>query len=318
MLAPMHNPKSVRPAAEAVRIVGGDPPSPLTATYVPGAGMIGVSLLEGATELLGQRRGLPAYLEAGKTMGIPFLHPWANRLSGRAYEAGGVTVQLRDGARGLRFDPGGLPMHGLLAASPDWSVEPPILPGDERRELVAIHDFSAPELLASFPFPHEVEIAVTLVGPRLQVRTTVIPTSDRAVPLAFGFHPYVQLPGVPREEWVVELPQMRHRPVDARGIPTGAAHAQEPERLVLGERTFDDGYDQLQDGATFTVSGGGRRISVCFEEGYPAAQIFAPAADPVICFEPMAAPTNALVSGDALRYAEPGHPAVASFSITVE
>lgn len=281
--------------------------------------MIGVSLRDGDEELLGQRRGLAAYLELGKTMGIPFLHPWANRLSGPNYSACGVDVELREGARGLRYDPHGLPMHGLLAASPDWTVEPPISPaGDEREELVASLDFSDPQLLASFPFPHEIEIAVTLDGGRLQVQTTVIPTSDRPVPLAFGFHPYLTLPGIPREDWQVQLPAMRHRPVDDRGLPTGAARDLEPEQFTLGSRTFDDGYDHVAAGADFVVCGGGRRVTVTFDGGYSAAQIFAPADDPVICFEPMAAPTNALVSGDGLRVAEPGHPAVATFSITVE
>lgn len=280
--------------------------------------MIGISLRDGEAELLGQRRGLDAYLEAGKTMGIPFLHPWANRLSGPRYEAGGVAVELQAGAKGVRLDPSGLPIHGLLAANAHWRVEPEHAPGgDERGELVASYDFSDPELLASFPFPHEVEMAISVVAGRLTVRTTIVPTSDRPVPLAFGFHPYLTLPGVPREAWHVELPAMRHRPVDGRGLPTGAAIPLGAETFTLGDRTFDDGYDHLAPGACFAISGGGRRIVVRFDEGYPAAQLFAPADDPVICFEPMAAPTNALASGDGLRFAEPGHPAVATFSIEV-
>lgn len=306
-------------AHETVRLVDPSPGSELSATFVPGAGMIGVSLRDGGTELLGQRRGLPAYLEHGKTMGIPLLYPWANRLGGDQYAAGGVQVTIRPDAPGVRLDPNGLPIHGLLAASPDWVIEPPIVPGgDQRDELAASLDFSDPELLASFPFPHEVEISATLVSGVLRIETTVIPTTDRPVPLAFGFHPYVTLPGVPREDWHVELPALRHRPVDARGLPTGAAEERPPEAFILGDRTFDDGYDRVADGARFVVAGGGRRITVALEAGYPAAQIFAPADDPVICFEPMAAPTNALVTGDGLTLAEPGAPVTCVFSIAVE
>ena len=58
-----------------------DPSSSLTATYVPIAGMVGTSLSDDGVELLGQRRGLNAYVTTGKTMGIPILYPWANRLS---------------------------------------------------------------------------------------------------------------------------------------------------------------------------------------------------------------------------------------------
>lgn len=297
-----------------------DPDHDLTAAFVPSAGMIGVSLRHRGAELLGQRRGLAAYRSAGKTMGIPFLHPWANRLDGRRYTVGGVTVELPDGAPGVRTDPGGLPIHGLLAASPDWRVEPPVAAeGEDRPQLVAsLLLADRPDLLRSFPFPHEVELAVTLADGRLTVTTSVIPTGDRRVPLAFGFHPYLTLPGVPRGDWRVELPALRHRPVDARGLPTGAAESQAAEAFVLGDRTFDDGYDEVEDDAAFVLEGGGRRITTRLESGYPAAQIFAPDGEAVLCFEPMASPTNALGSGQGLRFAEPGTVATSTFSIEVE
>ncbi len=59
-------------------------------------------------------------------------------------------------------------------------------------------------------------------------------------------------------------------------------------------------------GAVFAVSGGGRRLEVHFEHGYPAAQIFAPAAEDVVCFEPMTAPTDALRRG-GYRCARPAN-----------
>ena len=62
-----------------------DPSSSLTATFVPTAGMICTSLSDDGVELLGQRRGLQAYVTTGKTMGIPILYPWANRLSASKY-----------------------------------------------------------------------------------------------------------------------------------------------------------------------------------------------------------------------------------------
>ena len=77
-----------------------------------------------------------------------------------------------------------------------------------------------------------------------------------------------------------------------------------------------DGALRLSDGAVFAVTGGDRRIEVHFEEGYPAAQIFAPPGESVVCFEPMTAPTDALRRG-GYRCARPGEPAVAVFSIRV-
>jgi galactose mutarotase-like enzyme len=144
----------------------------------------------------------------------------------------------------------------------------------------------------------------------------VAATSDKPVPLCYGFHPYLQLPGVPRAEWVVGTPALRHLEVDARGLPTGVGTDQPVASEPLGDKAFDDGYDKVPDGAVFAVSGAGRRIEVRFCEGYPAAQIFAPPGEDLICFEPMAAPTDALIHG-GYATAEPGRVAVAEFSISV-
>jgi galactose mutarotase-like enzyme len=50
-------------------------------------------------------------------------------------------------------------------------------------------------------------------------------------------------------------------------------------------------------------------------EGYRFAQVFAPPAGDVICFEPMTAPGNALVTGMGLRVLQPGERHQARFAI---
>jgi aldose 1-epimerase len=297
-----------------------DPSSPVAAQFVPEAGMIGTSLTDAGAELLGQRRGLDAYLSDAKTMGIPILYPWANRLGATTYTAEDVTVTLTPGENGVRADPSGLPIHGTLAAYPGWKVT-----AESDNELSAEVDFGAdPRLLAGFPYPHLLAVTVRLAERTLTVRTTVTATGDRAVPLCFGFHPYLRLPDAPRSDWVIETPPLRHLQLDDRGLPTGESEHQPATRQQLGGNAFDDAYDQVADGAVFAVSGGGRRIEVRFERRYPAAQIFAPLADDpqqaaekdVVCFEPMTAPTDALRRG-GYRSARPGEPAVAVFSIRV-
>jgi aldose 1-epimerase len=121
---------------------------------------------------------------------------------------------------------------------------------------------------------------------------------------------------VPREQWVIETPALRHLALDDKGLPTGDAVVQPALSEPLGDRAFDDGYDQVADGAAFAVSGGGRRIEVHFEEGYSAAQIFAPLGENVVCFEPMTAPTDALRRG-GYPSARPGDWGIAQFSIKV-
>jgi aldose 1-epimerase len=298
------------PEFEAVTLK--DPSSSLTATFVPTAGMIGTSLADDGVEFLGQRRGLDAYVKAGKTMGIPILYPWANRLSASKYGIDGAVVTLTAGTGGVRTDEHGVPIHGVLAAYPGWLVT-----ARSDHGLTAVLDYGGkPSLLASFPFPHVLTQEITLEDRTLTISTTVMPTTAASVPLCFGYHPYVVIPGVPRQEWTITTPNMRHLPVDNWGIPTGAHEEWTGTTETLKDAAYDDGFDEVPDGAVFVLAGGDRRVEVTFEKGYPAAQVFAPRADDVVCFEPMAAPTDALSRRD-YRYAVAGKPETARFSITV-
>jgi galactose mutarotase-like enzyme len=284
------------------------------ATFVPAVGMVGASLRDRGAELLYANGGLHRYALGGSTMGIPLLHPWANRLAGDAYRVNGTDVRLDPASPLVQRDDRGLPIHGLLNGSPRWTRT--VAPG---WALSAELDFSAHrDLLAAFPFPHRLRVDVALRRRTLTVRTTLTTEGEHPVPVAFGFHPYLRLPDIPRELWQVELPAMHHLELDANSIPTGVSQPMAAQAGPLRTRTFDDGYVEVPPGAEFVLSGGERRIVVRFDRGFPAAQVFAPSAADVICFEPMTAPTNALASGDGLLLLEPGERYTASFSITVE
>ncbi len=293
-------------------------PEGLEATFVPGAGMVGSSLRDLGQELLGQRGGLEAWREKSSTFGIPLLYPWANRLGAGRYEAAGHSVEIPEGAPLVHRDANGLPIHGLLFAAPDWEV---VQSGPEPggAGVLARLDWGAdPRRLELFPYPHSLEVSVRLVGLRLEVATTVLAGDDGPVPVAFGWHPYLALPGVPRSEWEIEFPLSRRLAADERQLPTGG----EEEALVaagpLGNRTFDDGYAGVAPGTACSVGDGVRRVTVEMTDGYPYAQLYAPADTDVVCFEPMTAPTNALVSGEGLRVVEPGESFTATFGIAVE
>ena len=84
--------------------------------------MIGTSLAEDGVEFLGQRRGLDAYVTTGKTMGIPILYPWANRLSANNYDVDGASVTLTDGVDGVRTDRAARPSTACSGHTPaGWS-----------------------------------------------------------------------------------------------------------------------------------------------------------------------------------------------------
>jgi aldose 1-epimerase len=293
-------------------------PAGLEATFAPGAGMIGCSLRHRGEELLGQRGGLAKYAEAGSTFGIPLLHPWANRLGGLGYEVDGVAVRLDPDRSPVRLDEHGLPIHGLAGASRYWEVTGADADADAATLSARLPYGDHPELLAGFPFPHELLVEVRLAGEVLTLRTTLRPTADSAVPVAFGYHPYLRLPGAPREAWEITLPVRSHATLDERGIPTGVAEAVSVPTAPLGDRVFDDLYPRLDEDPVFALEDAGRRIEVRFEQGYPVAQVYAPKGQEFICFEPMTAPTDALArGGPELPRAAPGTEFEARFSVSV-
>jgi aldose 1-epimerase len=285
----------------------------LEATFAPGLGMVGTSLRHRGEELLDLRHGLEEYARRGKVLGIPLLHPWANRLGDWGYEVDGRAVTLPRDSPLVPTDEHDLPIHGLLPAAARWRVI-----DHETERLRARLDFAAqPELLDLFPFPHVLELEAALAPGALTVTATLRPTGDLAVPVSFGFHPFLRLPGVPRERWQLTLPPRRALDTDVRGIPTGAGEQRPEELLVLGKRGFDDGFAAIAPGAAFAVAGGGREIAVRYVRGYADAQVFSPPEAEFVCFEPMTAPANALRSGDGLRRVAPGERFAARFEIEV-
>jgi galactose mutarotase-like enzyme len=280
----------------------------LDATFLPELGMLGSSLRHRGEELLALPGGLNGY-RAGNVTGLPLLAPWANRLGARRYEVEGVVVDLEGLA--LHTDGHGLPIHGTMSAQPGWEV---VAVG--QRSLASRFDFGAHrELLATFPFPHELRIDVTVDATTLRVATTVVPTSARAVPIGFGYHPYLRLPAVGRGDVRLGLPARRHIELDDRGLPTGASHAEDAEDDGLGTRAFDDLYE-LGDDRRLALKGGGRLLTLVLDDGYRYAQVFAPAADDFVCLEPMTAPVNALVDG-GYSLVPPGESFTARFALHV-
>jgi aldose 1-epimerase len=172
------------------------------------------------------------------------------------------------------------------------------------------------ELLDAFPFPHQVLLDASLQATELRITTTILASDDGAVPISFGYHTYLRLPGIARADWEVEMPVRERLELDRRMLPTGRRDPVRVEGGRLGSRTFDDAYLAPEEGAPFVLAGGGRRIELRLGTGYRFAQVYAPPDDDVIAYEAMTAPTNALVAGGPdLPLLEPGGRFEAEFSI---
>ena len=282
------------------------------AEFVPAANMLCCSLRHHGVEILDRGSGVGAYAHHGTTMGIPLLHPWANRLAGFDYEAAGKHVSLPRGTGVIPTDEAGLPIHGVLPALTRWDVT-------ERQPdaLAAVLRWTSPELLELFPFEHQLRLEIQVNNAELTIATTLHATGEDIVPVSFGYHPYLRIPDAPREAWRITLGAFRRLVLDETMIPTGEREPIQCRCLYLEGTSLDDGFDALAVPAEFEAAAENAALKVRFVEGFPYAQVYAPRGKEYVCFEPMTAPANALCSGDGLRVVAPGELHRTAFTISI-
>ena len=178
-----------------------------------------------------------------------------------------------------------------MLARPEWEITR-LGAGPRSARLAARFDWAAhDDLMALFPFPHELAIDVTLASSGLRVVTTVRPNGPVSVPIAFGWHPYLQLPRSPRDDVGGLAARVRGRDARRARHPDRAGRPVPAETAPLAGRDLDDlfalGTDRI---LTLAVRGPTdhdhlrRRVPV--RGGVP------PAGQPFCAIEPMTAPTN--------------------------
>jgi len=233
--------------------------------------------------------------------GIPFLAPWANRLSEQAFWANGKKYAFDMDLGNVR---GANPIHGLLSNSPYWKVISVIADKLSARTTSRLEFWRYPELMAQWPFAHEYEMTYSLKDGVLEVNVSITNLSNGPMPVAIGFHSYYRIPDVPRDEWTGHIPARQRVVADNRLIPTGEYRPMDiPEKFPLRGRTLDDGFIDLHrdaDGrAVFSIESGAKKVEIMFGPKYPAAVVWEPNTQagqpqPFICFEPMTGITSAV------------------------
>jgi aldose 1-epimerase len=163
--------------------------------------------------------------------------------------------------------------------------------------------------MEQFPFAHTVEMTYRLKDGALEVDTTVENRAQEALPVALGFHPYFQLTDAPRDEWTVHLAAKERVVLSDKLVPTGERKAlTEGEAFALKGVSLDDVFTALvrdADGmARFWVQGKKQRVTVEYGPKYRVAVVYAPPGRGFICFEPMAAITNAFNAAQRGEYKE--------------
>ena len=228
--------------------------------------------------------------------GIPFLAPWANRMADSGFWANGKKYTFNSDLGSLRVAQNGIAMHGMISTSPLWEVTSVGADAKSAQVTSRFEFWKYPELMANWPFAHEYEMTYRLADGELEVITTVINRSAEPMPLALGYHPYYNLPDVPRDEAVAHVPAKTAVVTDSRLVATGEMKPMDlPDPTPLKDRTLDNGYTDLirhNGRATFYVEGRGKRIEIDYGPKWEVAVVWEPANQNFICFEPMAAITN--------------------------
>jgi aldose 1-epimerase len=240
--------------------------------------------------------------------GIPFLAPWANRLDQQAFFANGKKYNFDMELGNVR---GQIPIHGLLTSSPYWEVTTVAADARSARYTARLQFWKHPELMAQWPFAHEYEMTYQLRQGELEVRVTVTNLSTEEMPIAVGFHPYYQIPGVPRDQYVAHIAARNRVTYDPRLLPTGEYTPMDlATEFPLRGITLDNGFiDLVRDAdnrARFYIKAGKATVETSFGPKYPAVVVWSPnqngAPQPFICFEPMTGVPNAVNMAGAGKY----------------
>jgi aldose 1-epimerase len=289
--------KSSDHGIEIVRLA--DAPRKTEVSIVPSVGNMAYEMKVNGRNILFGPFGNVSELKAKPALaGVPFLAPWANRLDQDAYWVNGKKYLLNPDLANFRYDGNHKPIHGLLAFRPDWQVTR--LEADDKSARVTSRlEFTRyPDLMAQFPFAHTLEMTYRLENGTLEVETVLHNQSTQPIPVAIGYHPYFQLHDAPRDEWQVHLAAREQYVLSDVLIPTGERkpHSFKDPQPLAGAQ-LDTVFGALVRGADgrahFSVTGKQEKISVIYGPKYTVAVVYAPPGRNFICFEPMAAITNA-------------------------
>ena len=290
---------SVRQTPDLVRLE--DAKSQIVVSIAPSAGNIVFDMqVKGQKVLHFPFASLEEFKAKPGLAGIPFLAPWANRLDEQAFYANGRKYAFDMTLGNVR---GAHPIHGFLSAAKEWQTVEAKADRTSAWVTSRLDFFRQPAWIAQFPFAHTIEMTHRLQDGALEITAALHNLSAEPMPVAIGFHPYFTLPDAPRDEWVISLAARTEWVLAPDKIPTGETRPIEqrfrnPRAARLGDHDLDHVFaDLVRDGSgrgVMSVQGAAQKLDVVFGPQYRAAVVYAPKGREFICFEPMAAITDAL------------------------
>ena len=250
-----------------------------------------------AIEILRTAESAEALRLAPSRFGLPLLFPFPNRIRHGRYTFQGRTYQLLQNSRGQAI-------HGLVIAA-RFRVEAAeaTAQGAHLRCVIAHADLPEP---VGYPFPFRFVVDYYLQGTTVTLTVSATNEGDRAMPIGFGIHPYLNAPlteGGRRQDCRITAPVSKQWELDSTLIPTGRRvplAADHPLRTMapFNDRTYDDVYTGVTsvDGwSTCRLVDPAVPIAVAVEadSNFREIVVYAPPGQDVVCFEPYTCTTDA-------------------------
>jgi galactose mutarotase-like enzyme len=214
--------------------------------------------------------------------GIPVLFPIAGRLADDRWEHEGRTYSMNQ--------------HGF-ARNRAWEVVARETTATSARLTCRLADDGPSR--AQYPWAFELELSFVLREHRLHLEAALTNRDTRPMPHALGYHPYFQVPLERKSEAVVES--------DATEAWDNARREfvrYQPPDLSAGEVDLN-----LRDHALpGTVLGRPplRPARLDWDPAFDQLVVWTLPGRPFVCVEPWVASPGALVTGEGLRWVEPG------------
>jgi aldose 1-epimerase len=294
-------------------------------TVVPTVGNIATGMrVKGHDVLRYRHASLAEFAARPGATGIPFMGPWINRLDEQAFYANGRRHAFDMDLGNVR---GEVPIHGFLTGTNHWRVTAVTATDRDASVTSRLEFYRQPAWMRQWPYAHVVEMTYRLADGVLEVATAIENLSDEPMPVSIGYHPYFQLTDSARDDWQVAVAATTRWVLDARKVPTGETEPADrllpPPRAALRDYNLDEVFSGLVRGgngrATMTVWGKAQRLDVELGPNYRTIVVWAPNPSGkgrggqgdsppqernFICFEPMAAISNALNMAHRGQYDE--------------
>jgi aldose 1-epimerase len=213
--------------------------------------------------------------------GIPLLAPWGNRLDEQAFYANGKRYTFDMSLGNIT---GAVPIHGFMSLTDQWQIVELKHDGTAAWLTSRLDVYKQPAWMKQWPFAHTIEMTYRLAGGVLEVRTKVVNMSAEPMPVALGYHPWLQLTDSPRDEWTITVPARTRWLLSWQKVPTGETEPTDAFftnfKGALKDYNIDDVFTDLvrdaQGRVTATLNGRAQQIEVTQGPNYRAMIVYSP------------------------------------------